>query len=103
MISESTIHCGALTNYLRYYCADLNGQKVVVCILCVLKSAIEFIVLHLNKRTSSVIAGLLFGSLFLLCSGIDNKFFAGKVFNIFVVGNGVFGNSYGFLFDRVCM
>lgn len=56
--------------------------------------SIGFVALHLNKRymTSSVIAGLLFGLLFLLCSGIDNKFFAGRVFKPFVfVGK----HSYG--------
>lgn len=57
-------------------------------------TSIGFVVLHLNKRymTSSLIAGLLFGLLFLLCSGIDNKFFAGRVFKPFIfVGK----HSYG--------
>ena len=56
-----------LSNCLRYYYADLNWQKVVACILCVLEASIRFIVLHLNKRymTSSVIAEFLFGILFL--------------------------------------
>lgn len=77
---------GALTNCLRYYCADLNWQKIVVCILCVLEESIGFIVLQLNKRyiTSPVIAGLLFGFLFLLCSEIDNKFFARRTFKLFI-------------------
>lgn len=40
-----------------------------------------FVILHLNKRymTSSVIAGLAFGLLFFLCSGIDNVFLGNKV------------------------
>lgn len=57
-------------------------------------ASIGFVVLHLNKRymTSSVIAGLLFGFLFLLFSGIDNKFFAGRVLKPFVfVGKYSFG------------
>lgn len=62
--------------------------------LAVVATSIGFVVLHLNKRymTSSLIVGLLFGFLFLLCSGIDNGFFAGRVFNPFVfVGK----HSYG--------
>lgn len=62
--------------------------------LAAIATSIGFVVLHLNKRymTSSVIAGLLFGFLFLLCSGIDNKFFAGSVFKPFVFAG---KHSYG--------
>lgn len=64
-------------------------------------TSIGFVVMHLNKRymTSSVIAGLLFGFLFLLCSGIDNMFFAGRVFKLFAfVGK----HSYGiFCFHQI--
>ena len=71
----------------RYLAVDIFG-------LAAMATSIGFVILHLNKRymTSSVIAGLLFGVLFLLCSGIDNKFFAGRVFKPFIfVGK----HSYG--------
>ena len=71
-------------------------RKFVVCVsgMVAVVASIGFITLHLNKRfmASSVIAGLLFGFLFLLCSGIDENFFSKRVFQPFIfVGK----HSYG--------
>lgn len=53
-----------------------------------------FVILRLNKRymVSSVIAGLVFGLLFFLCSGIDNLFFENKVLKSLVL---IGKHSYG--------
>ena len=63
-------------------------RSLMVCIFGIVSivASIGFFVLHLNKRyvTSSVIAGLLFGFLFLLCSEINNKFFARRIFEPFI-------------------
>ena len=85
---------------LYYLIKEIAEGKISKCLavdifgLAAMATSIGFVVLHLNKRymTSSLIAGLLFGLLFLLCSGIDNKFFAGRVFKPFIfVGK----HSYG--------
>lgn len=85
---------------LYYLIKEIAEGKISRCLavdifgLAAMATSIGFVVLHLNKRymTSSLIAGLLFGLLFLLCSGIDNKFFAGRVFKPFIfVGK----HSYG--------
>ena len=85
---------------LYYLIKEIAEGKISRCLavgifgLAAMATSIGFVVLHLNKRymTSSLIAGLLFGLLFLLCSGNDNKFFAGRAFKPFIfVGK----HSYG--------
>ena len=85
---------------LYYLIKEIEKERILRCLavgifgLAVMATSIGFVLLHLNKRymTSSVIAGLLFGILFLLCSEIDNKFFAERVFKPFIfVGK----HSYG--------
>lgn len=85
---------------LYYLIKGISEEKIrrslAICVwgAVVVAVSIGFVFLHLNKRfmASSVIAGLLFGFLFLLCSGIDKNFFSRKAFQPFIfVGK----HSYG--------